>query len=413
MIRFILFTLFFIVLGAIVFTFVKNDSGFVHIAIGGYELITSFWLATLGVVFASLLLWFIISATIALLTKTGSVWSVLGRRQHDKAENLFSRGMLNYVEGNWAFAKDDLVKSAKHADTDHKIVATLAAVHCALEEKDFDAAQRLLDQARRTIGRDSLALKLTEARLLDSQGKVIESIASLEATLAQHNESAVVLKQLAHEYERHGAWFKLGELIPRLERFDALSANELHALKIKTFREQLDSIFTDPSLDLEKKREEVKALVKRSDSQTRENEDLVQHLVAVYNELGETKLAEKVARQALNEKWSESMLETYAKINTPSWDKQIDFIESKRYEHTGSVSVNLALARLTRKQEMTSKAEEYYQAALQLDNQQSIRFEIAEFYMAQNRREQALEVLFDVPKHKQVRGLLPASVSIA
>lgn len=413
MIRFVLLTLFFIVLGAVVFTFVRNDSGFVHIGIGGYEIITSFWVATLGVLLAVFALWFLLSAVFALLTKTGSFWSVIGSRRHEKAEDLFSRGMLNYVEGNWQFAKEDLKKSAKHADNDHKIVATLAAVHCALEQKNHAEAHDLIVNARKVIGKESLALQLTEARLLDQTGDVHGAIEKLETILQQHEDNAVVLKQLAHEYEKYGNWGKLAELIPKLYRYDLLAPNELQLLKNKVFRKQLDERYNDASLTVEQKREQVEQLIKQADKATKKTSEVAQHIVAVLNELGETKQAEKLARQSLEDHWSEAMLETYAKIQTPDWHKQIDFLESERDTHPHSEALHLALARLTRKQSMKSKAEEYYQQAAGINQSQNIRFELAQFLVEQNRGKDALEALFELPGNESITAYLPSRLDYA
>ncbi|MEO0437937.1 MAG: heme biosynthesis HemY N-terminal domain-containing protein, partial [Pseudomonadota bacterium] len=84
---------------------IETEPGYLLIAYGGYTVETSFWVGiTLitGVVFG---LYLLLRLLARLISSPSSVLSWAGERRVHQSARLTSRGLINFVEGNWSKAR--------------------------------------------------------------------------------------------------------------------------------------------------------------------------------------------------------------------------------------------------------------------------------------------------------------------
>ena len=104
--------LFALLLGVGVVALIETDPGYVLVAYGNYTLESSLWVGLLLLFALILLVYLALRLVFRLVGGQRSLVSWLGTRKTHHAARLSTRGLINFLEGNWARSRRQVLKGA-------------------------------------------------------------------------------------------------------------------------------------------------------------------------------------------------------------------------------------------------------------------------------------------------------------
>ena len=218
-----------LVVGAALINLVERDPGYLFISLGDVTIETSFWFATI----LWLVVWALLSASLAALRTLlrGRQWIsgwVVGRKTRN-AGALTNRGLISFIEGHWARARRQLLRSARYSDA--PLVNHLLAAQASYRLGDVDEMRRQLGLAETVEAGVGIALELTQAELQLTAGHNEEALATLVRARANASKHPHVLELLARVHRKLADWAALRDLLPELRRHDLLESPHLQGLE--------------------------------------------------------------------------------------------------------------------------------------------------------------------------------------
>ncbi len=145
-VRFFKITLAALVGGFLTWQLTKNN-GYIQIIYGNYTIDMSLW--SLILIFSIIFIIFFVLKNIirAILDPSQKLIKDFYESKAKKNQSLISRGLLNFIQGEWINARKDLEGSAKNSPM--PIVNYLTAAFSAYEAGDFEDADQLLIKAQK------------------------------------------------------------------------------------------------------------------------------------------------------------------------------------------------------------------------------------------------------------------------
>lgn len=373
--------LFFLILisllaGALVYQETASNSGYVLIALGGTRIEMTFWMALL-ILLGSLLLIYLVLRLIAGFVRVlrGSVgpFAMRGRR----GQRHTNRGLVNFIEGNWKQARKYLLKSA--AGTDDPLIHYLAAARSTYELGNEEEAFQLLHKAEQLAPPGSLAVPLSQARMLLAAKKYEQCLANLERARKTAPSHPVVLELLYSTYLQLGDWRALRKLLPDLRRHNIVGEDELQTLSLKIYQSLLakagNKAKQQPSIDdgvsiLEAEWQAVPTKMQSHPSLLGAHaENLI--------ELGAEEQAETFLRRELRRHWDDHLVALYGRVAGADVQKQLLVAEQWQQERPGSAALLLTLGRLCMRNHQWERARGFFESSLALRKEPETYAELA------------------------------------
>ena len=109
-------TLIALLLGVGVVATIETEPGYLLLAYGDYTLESSLWVGLVLIVLATVLLYGLIALLRRVMGGKKSLTGWLGSRRARQAARLTDRGLISFIEGNWAKARRDLLRGARSND---------------------------------------------------------------------------------------------------------------------------------------------------------------------------------------------------------------------------------------------------------------------------------------------------------
>ena len=154
-------------------------------------------------------------------------WREKERRAHASRE--MNRGLLAMTEGNWDSAQKHFLKDVKYSPT--PLINYLAAAVCAQRGDDIEKRDSFLSQAFEVMPEAKLGIAMIQAQLQLEAAQYEQAIATLQHAHEMSPKQKYILKMLAEAYVTMKDWKQLKNLLPRLEKYNALSAKRLAEIK--------------------------------------------------------------------------------------------------------------------------------------------------------------------------------------
>lgn len=358
--------LFFLILlsllaGAFIYQETASNSGYVLIALGGTRLEMTFWTAAI-ILLGGLLLSYIVLRLVAGLLSGGSG---LARMNERRAQKHTARGLVNFIEGNWKQARKHLLKSVGTAD--EPLIHYLAAARSTYELGNEEEAFQLLHKAEQLAPADSLAVPLSQARMLLAAKKYEQCLANLERARKSAPSHPVVLELLYSTYLQLGDWRALRKLLPDLRRHKIASEDELDSLTLQIHQALITRAGERGKLQpfaegLSTLQGEWQALPAKMQAQPSLISSYVEHLL----KLGAEEQAEAFLRTELRRNWDDHLVAIYGKAKGADLQKQLLVAEHWQQERPGSAALLLALGRLCLRNHQWQRAREFFEDSLAL-----------------------------------------------
>ncbi|MDY6828175.1 MAG: heme biosynthesis HemY N-terminal domain-containing protein [Pseudomonadota bacterium] len=362
------------------FAFVaQNDPGYVLVAVGGYRIETSFWaaLAAIGLVLiAGWLLW-------KLVRGLGRGASRLGRTfsSDTKVAERMDRGIRALIGGDWRRAETELGRAGRGPKGSPAALLLAAwAADQGGREQDRD---RLLADARECRPNDK-SVGLMQVRLLLERGEQEAALAALAELRSQFGSDPVVLQLQARALSEVGDWTALEALLPQIRKQQRLPKEQWHRLQLDVFRQRAEALprgNSGAALRLEAELPKALRFVPEV------ADPLAQALAAA----GEHSRAERLLRDAINQRWSARLLDTYGRLEMPGADRRLLTAQNWLQSHPSDATLLVALGRLALHNHLWGKARHYFEASLQLQRTPEAAAELARLEVSLGGLEAGLE----------------------
>jgi len=361
--------------------FAKDDPGYIMVNYGSWTMEASLVLVlSVGIVgyivlyYATKLLGGTIKSPLKLLS-----WNSNRKECNSRMAN--AKGMIYLAEGNWKKAEQCLSQNAQAGEL--PVLNYLGAARAAQKLGAKDRRDHYLKMARQLAPRDSIAVSLTQAELLMSNGQLGEAAESLKLLRQFAPKNETILKQLAKLYTKMGDWNKLIDILPALRKNHILSVFDLDRLEQMAYAELLKCAGHDTGLLISAWHRTPRRIRKQESVLLEYSHALVGH--------GEGHQSEELIFQVLNKNWSDELCYLYGIIKGNNLDRQYKNAEKLlRTQRTNPVLL-LTLGRLSLRSGELDKARSYLEASMHADPQPETCKELAALLEQTGEQEMAIE----------------------
>lgn len=349
-----------LILGALLYQLVREDSGYLLLAYGHTTLEMSLWTA--------LVLWVLVTAGLffvaGLIRGSRRLAARLGSHSTSRrAQQRTMEALVDFIEGNWQAARKKLVRQAPKSAS--PLVNYLAAARSAYELGDIDGALALLHQAERAHDTSPLAVALTQARMqLNSQSDE-KCLATLKRIRRLAPDHPVVLELLLQVYLRLNDYDAVEELLPELKRAGIRKGEALGALEITVFSRQLATA-RKPGHSDSLAREQLDKVWQRMPSRLHKHAELRAVYAEALSYAGAEQEAEPLLRKSLQQTWRSEWVELYGRITGANLAAQLQQLERWQAERDPDPVLLCALGRLCLRNELWGRARDYFRESLSL-----------------------------------------------
>ncbi len=348
--RFGLWVVLTLVLGALAAHLLLTDPGYVVINVRGYvvEMSVPILLGLLLLTIAAVwLAW-------QLLKAPRKLGEAAGAYRSRRAGQQFTRGLIEVAEGNFAKGEKLLTRGVNRADA--PLLNYLAAARAAQLQGDAERRDRWLSRAYEETPDAANAVLLTQAELQLAAEQHEQALATLKRLMERapgHSQALYLLGRLYHEL---GDWQQLEELLPRLTKLGRIPAETLTEWKVEVHRRRLEQADGDPT--------RVTAAWKRVPKNLRGNEVLIAAYIQALVDAGGADSAEAELRRRLRGNWSAPLARLYGTLETSDTGRQLRHAEAWLKQHGEDADLLLSAGRLCMRQELWGKARSYLETAL-------------------------------------------------
>lgn len=365
-----------LLLGAGSYQLLENNSGYVLLVFNNTSITMNIWFAGLLVGATLLGTWFVVWLVCRGFKSTGTAVSRVFFGHERRAQRRTSRGLIDFMEGNWKDARRQLLKAAPKAET--PLVNYLAAARSAYELGDEQQALKLLHKAESMAPESSLAVALTQARMQLLDKKYEQCAATLQRAQQQAPKHPVVLDLLYQVYMALQDWDALESMLQDLKRYQVVSGEALDKLTAMVYHKLLQSdgeraVLLSGEAGLKRLQKTWQRLPK---AQQKSPQLLVEY-VAQLRRIGADKEAEVLLRKSLQQHWSSEAILAYGQVQGGDLQKQLLVAESWLKERPANAALLLTLGRLCLRNQLWGKARDYFENSLRLEKQGQTYAELA------------------------------------
>ena len=333
------------------------DPGYVLINVQHWTIETTLWLA----LFVLILLFMLLYTSLQLINKLSQTPSAI-RQWHDRrlahqAQVITRQGLIEYSEGYWQKAKNNLIKALPNTDT--PLLNYLTAARAAQKMGDSQLRDHFLREAQQSMPEAKIAVELTQAQLQLANQQWEQALATLRHLqyLAPHHP--YVLKLLMTLYQQVRDWPQLIDLVPILKKYQVIPDHELQTLQL--------SAYLHAMLDLEKQNlgSEVNQLFNKLPKKVASDSKMVAGYASFLVRSEQYHAAEDILRRALRKEFNPKLIELYSRL--PCTERQLLFTESLIKKNAHSAELFLCLGRQTLQQTLWGKAKNYLEKTVELN----------------------------------------------
>jgi HemY protein len=361
--RLILTSVLALVAGALLWHLLQRDPGYILIVVAGKTIEMRFAFAALVLLLAIFLwtwLWRLAGRSLGVLR---GEWRFVANRRARLLEQGTRRGLLHYFEGDWRGARQDLLKAARRSPDPllHYVVAAESAHRLGQTQQ----ARDLLTQAEQGGKRHSLPVAVTLARLQLADGQYQEALVTLHRARTQAPANPAVLALLRRAYAATGDWASLELLLPDLQQYKVLPAEEFEQLEYQVYGQLLQQAGNAPG-GMEQGLKALEETWRRMPKALHQRPALVEIYARWLWRAGRHDTAEQVLRQTLKTHWSAPLVALYGLTLAENRQAQLQTAQRWEETHGDDAVLQLALARLCLRNELWGQAREHLQRSLQL-----------------------------------------------
>ena len=351
---------FYLVLAAIIVSgyamYTNKDLGLMQVEFAGHSYQATLFEVGVGVL-ALLLAWLVSSYSFQQLKKFSERFGEKrSQRLVEKARHSHEQGLIELVEGRFEKAEKLLLYRIEHDE--NTLSSYLAAARAAHYQGAHDRRDEYFRQAQVSKPDATLATGLTQAELQLDHNQFEQALATLNRLNEQAPLHACVLKLLAKTHCKLADWDSLRELLPDLQRVEALSDEKLLSLEIETWCGLIRDRAATGNVD------SLTLLWDEMPGNIKTIPEVVEHYANELIRKHASGEAEQVLRDYLDANWAESTVMLYAELDVMATDQQISTVENWLQVHPHNEHLLLALGKMCISKNNWGKARGYLEASL-------------------------------------------------
>ncbi len=363
--------------------YAKDDPGYIMVNYGNWTMEASLVLVIAAGIVGYIVLYNLTKLLGGTLKSPLTLLAWRGKRKECKARMASAQGMIYLAEGSWAKAEKHLSQNAEAGEL--PVLNYLGAARAAQKQGAKDRRDHYLKLARQNSPRTSIAVSLTQAELLMSNGQLEEAAASLKLMRQFAPKNDIILKQLAKLYTKMGDWNKLIDILPPLRKNHVLTEFDLNRLEQMAHSELLKCAAHDVNL--------LNIAWHRTPRRIRKQENVLLEYTHGLISHSAGHQSEELIFQVLNKEWSDELCYLYGIIKGNNLGRQYKNAEKllrKQQQRTNPVLL-LTLGRLALRNDDIEHARRYLEASLHIDPQPETCKELATLLERTGEQDKAIE----------------------
>lgn len=349
---------------------INKDPGYVLVAIQQWTIETPLWFAVVIILLFYALLHFFLRLLNA-IRQAGSIfqyWQI--KRLHRKAHKHTNRGLIEFSEGNWQQAEQQLVKALPSNES--PLINYLAAAKAAQEQGDSERRDQYLRQAQKNVPDAHIAIELTQAQLQIANEQWEQALASLQHLRSLSPKHPFVLKLLIKLYRNVGDWQSLEKVLPQVKRTKILKPEQYHKLETKVYLGLINKAYSNHD------GKHLRCVWETFPKYMTKQSEVVAHYVRHLIDAKEYTVAEQCLRVALKSCLDDELVTLYGLTPGEEPKKQLHFVEGLLREHPQNPYLLLSAARICVHNKLWGKARSYLENSVELLPQLDAYAELAQ-----------------------------------
>jgi HemY protein len=338
--------------GGLLAHFVLQDPGYVALSVGSALFETT--VPVFGLLLAGL--YVLVRALVESLGSRRRLAELRARRRRRRARDETQRGLLALAAGRWRSAEDLLTRAANDADA--PAVNYIVAARAADLLDATDRRDEWLARAQEAAPTERAATLVTLAEMQLRRGQHAAALQTLEQLDASGDLNSRGLELMARLCQQLGRGEQLRALAPRLR-----STKELPEVQVSELLAQVQL----EELRAAAERRDVTAVLAAWAEVPRTTRRVPQAITAYARALmlaGDHVAAEKVLREALDERLEPGLVRQYGELVLPDPLAPLDRIEHWLRNSPEDPELLAASAKLALRAELIGKARSYLEASL-------------------------------------------------
>lgn len=349
-----------LLLGVGVVALIETDPGYVLVAYGNYTLESSLWVGLLLLFAFTLLIYLVMRLVYRLIGGQRSLVSWLGTRKTHQASRLTNRGLVYFLEGNWARARRQVLRGANNSEA--PLVNYLLAARASHHLHEPGMVNQYLGAAADSDATAVDALELVDAEIKVHDGQYEQALAVLD-NMSDAGRYPRGLELRRTIYTQLRDWEKLAGLLPQLRKQKLLGAEQLRELENTSYRNLLQqAAASGEELDANA----LHGVWQRVPSDLKQEETMLQAYTELLLRAGDHATAEKTILRALKQQWYPSLVRQFGYVEKSDAAKQLAQAESWLSAHPEDTELLLCLGRLCARNKLWGKARDYFENSYRL-----------------------------------------------
>lgn len=344
-----------LLLGVGVVALIETDPGYVLLAYGNYTLESSLWVGILLLVALVLVMYLSMRLIYRLVGGQRSLVSWLGSRKSHHASRLTNRGLVSFLEGNWARSRRQVLRGAKSNEA--PLVNYLLAARASHHLDEADKVSQYLGAAADSESAAVAALELVDAEIKLHAGQPDQALLVLDG-MSGSGRYPRALELRRAIYTAQQDWEKLAGLLPELRKQKLLSPEELRDLENDSYRNLLQSL---SGTDAGASGDTVRGVWQRVPSDLKREPEMLQAYVQLLLDADDHAAAEKAILRALKQQWNSALVRQYGYVESANIPRQLTQAESWLSGHPDDRELLLCLGRLSARDKLWGKARDYFE----------------------------------------------------
>lgn len=338
-----------LVIGAFAAHFLLQDRGYVLIAFAGYNIEMSVPV----LVIALLLFYAAVRVLLRIWRAPRQLGEALAAQRTRRAGSRLARGLIHMTEGDFRRGERLLTDGLQNGEA--RLVNYLMAARAAEAQGSVERRDEWLALARAADPKAEVAVLLTQAELKIAAGDHGGAIATLKSITGEKHAHAACLALMAECYLALGERASLRSILPRLARAK-LAPDRLAGLLARS----LEAMRHEPEFD----RAALNEIWSPLPIGLRRRPELIRARALLLDRLGRGEEAVKSIASALKRGWDRRLVLAFGEIEAPDRLKQLQRVESWLKQHSEDAELLLTAARLSMANELWGKARSYLESSI-------------------------------------------------
>ena len=352
---------------------VSHDPGYVRVSYGNWLIESNLVIASLAVLILFVALIWLLGFKRRFVSSSKNIASWFGRSSQSRANAKTEKGLIALLEGNWGVASKLLSRSA--AKSHNPIINYLAAAHASNELGQTKDAELMLKKAYDSTTDSDFAIGIAQAQIQFQQAQYEPCLATLLRLHKQQAHHPFVLKLLKSVYIKLEDWHNLIKLTPALQKDAKLSPDEIKSLESlcwnRLFEQKTEELINRAQHD--SANDILASLWQSVPSSLQFDPKLLETYASQLVRLKCDQECETLLRKALDRKWDDRLVRIYGLVAATSTSEQLIHAEQWLKSRPNNADLLLALGRLSLRNELWGKAQEYFAASNKLHaNEESL-----------------------------------------